>query len=187
MIVIERARDLEGNVIKIHSAGGLEFDLPSVLMRPQYVKWDKHLKYSRYNVYQRDDYTCQYCGSTEGMLTIDHVRPKSEINGDEGNLWLNRVTCCTICNGQKGNKSLEEMKGERCHNGRPFRLLKQPSLPSRPALSRFLRLIRRDNLEWLDYLPPGWERVAECLGRGWLVKEYLKRDETILGESEVKG
>ncbi len=173
MIVLERAREQDGSVVMVRSAGGLEFELPSVLMRSRYVSWDKRLRYSRYNVFQRDGYTCQYCNSADGALTIDHVRPKSKIRAGEGVLWFNRVTACEKCNGQKANRSIEQMRGERTWNGRPFKLLKEPGLPDRPAVSRFIRRISRKNLEWLDYIP-GWELAATRLGKEWLVKAHAE-------------
>ena len=94
-IVLELARDRNGDVIQVHSAGGKAVELPSVLMVMQYVKMVSDIRYSRYLVYARDSYTCQYCGSDEGELTIDHVRPKSDLRksgDDEGALWFNR--CC---------------------------------------------------------------------------------------------
>ena len=44
--------------------------------------------FSRRNIYRRDRYTCQYCGSQPAMeeLTIDHVRPRSRRRLDVGEL-----------------------------------------------------------------------------------------------------
>lgn len=59
------------------------------------IKWD---------IWQRDDFTCQYCGS-RSELAIDHIYPESR-GGEltEGNL----VTACKYCNSKKGKRTPEE-------------------------------------------------------------------------------
>lgn len=68
----------------------------------------KTIKYSRRNVYQRDENTCQYCHRKfpKDKLTLDHVVPKSR--GGKSS-WTNVVTCCKRCNECKGNRLLEEL------------------------------------------------------------------------------
>lgn len=88
----------------------LEMPVPSIVIMSEQVKWAKTLKYSRNNVYLRDDFTCQLqitgkCKDHHGKwaiaeLTLDHVVPKS-FGGNTS--WTNVVTCCKNCNGSKGN------------------------------------------------------------------------------------
>ncbi len=88
----------------------LEMPVPSIVIMSEQVKWAKTLKYSRNNVYLRDDFTCQLqhtsrCKDRHGKahitdLTLDHVVPKS--HGGPTN-WTNVVTCCKTCNSEKGN------------------------------------------------------------------------------------
>lgn len=66
----------------------------------------------RYSVYERDSYTCQYCGlnidkKDIGNLTIDHIVTKSS-----GGLHHedNLRTSCRICNSRRGEKSIEEFR-----------------------------------------------------------------------------
>lgn len=52
---------------------------------------------TRFDVFKRDDFTCQYCGrkSPEVILEVDHITPRSEGgNDDMGNL----ITSCRECN-----------------------------------------------------------------------------------------
>ena len=53
--------------------------LPSIIRLLKYVRVKKHnrVKFSRANIYARDDYTCQYCGKKfpSEDLTFDHVVP----------------------------------------------------------------------------------------------------------------
>lgn len=65
-------------------------------------------------VFERDNYTCQYCGKRGGDLTLDHVYPVKKIWEDgawkwsdaERNRWFNDpnnlVTACPTCQSQKG-------------------------------------------------------------------------------------
>ena len=64
----------------------------------------RDIKISRARIYQRDKYSCVYCGGIK-KLTIDHVIPKSR---GGGNTWENMVTCCFDCNSKKGNKTPKE-------------------------------------------------------------------------------
>ena len=63
---------------------------------------------NRRNLYARDRFICQYCGSAVGPFTIDHVVPKSrrtpEYPRGGPTHWENCVTCCTACNHRKGNR-----------------------------------------------------------------------------------
>lgn len=61
-------------------------------------------KPTRALIYQRDDHTCQYCGSQK-KLTIDHIVPRSRGGQDT---WENMVVACSTCNTKKGNTLLEQ-------------------------------------------------------------------------------
>jgi 5-methylcytosine-specific restriction endonuclease McrA len=59
----------------------------------------------RLAVFQRDNFTCQYCGATDKALDCDHVVPLSRGGiTHEHNL----VTACFPCNRSKGDKLIEE-------------------------------------------------------------------------------
>ena len=67
----------------------------------------------------------RYCG-TNHNLTIDHVIPKSK--GGKWD-WQNLVTACNVCNGKKGEKSLQQLK---------WKLRTQPRVRESPAPFSFL-------------------------------------------------
>ena len=63
----------------------------------------KEVKFTRHNVFERDNNTCQYCGQVfeRQELNLDHVLPR-----DKGGLttWENVVCSCIPCNTRKGNR-----------------------------------------------------------------------------------
>ena len=77
--------------------------LPSVIALKQYVPLSRRPAFTRYNVFLRDRFACQYCGATPGTseLTFDHVIPKSR-GGHTS--WDNVVAACSDCNLVKGNE-----------------------------------------------------------------------------------
>lgn len=64
----------------------------------------KAIKFSRENVYARDNGKCQYCRRpvTHGDATYDHVIPKAQ--GGQTN-WTNIVIACVSCNQKKGGRT----------------------------------------------------------------------------------
>jgi 5-methylcytosine-specific restriction endonuclease McrA len=88
----------------------LELKVPSIVIMTEQIKWSKGLKYSRNNVYLRDDFTCQLqstwrCKEAKGKvklteLTLDHVVPRAK--GGKTNC-TNCCTSCKTCNSEKGS------------------------------------------------------------------------------------
>ncbi|MES3036573.1 MAG: HNH endonuclease [Bdellovibrionota bacterium] len=98
------------------------FQIPSVLRLKSYVrgKQVQHVRFSRENIYLRDEHTCQYCAQKfpQKLLTMDHVVPVSK-NGQ--NSWTNVVTACRQCNQRKANRTPAQAK---------MPLLREPKTPS---------------------------------------------------------
>jgi len=88
----------------------LSLKVPSIAMMVDQVNLNRGVKYSRHNVYLRDNFTCQLqitkaCMALKGKvkfteLTLDHVVPKSQ--GGKTN-WSNVSTSCHECNSRKGD------------------------------------------------------------------------------------
>lgn len=73
-------------------------------LRPTIDAW----KIIRERIFQRDNYTCTYCGTRGGELECDHVHPVSRGgSSDDSNL----ATACKPCNRDKGSKTVDEWKG----------------------------------------------------------------------------
>lgn len=61
---------------------------------------------TRFEIFKRDAFTCQYCGATPPsvILHIDHIVPVASGGGNED---LNLITACDKCNQGKSDKGLE--------------------------------------------------------------------------------
>lgn len=70
----------------------------------------------RFEVFKRDDFTCQYCGrkSPEVVLQVDHIVPVSGGGADD---VVNLRTSCWECNSGKSDKPLNAIiTGEDPHD-----------------------------------------------------------------------
>ena len=117
--------------------------LPSVVALKDYVKTKDTVTFNRYNIYLRDDFTCQYCEEKFQTtdLTFDHMIPKY-LGGVSS--WDNIVTSCRTCNQKKGNKLCEEAG--------MFPKVK-PDEPSKYKLSKGLNSRYEDlHHSWEDFL-----------------------------------
>ena len=98
------------------------FQLPSVLRLKSYVRprLGGAVRFCRENVYIRDNFTCQYCGTKLNgkLLTLDHVVPASK-KGQKS--WFNVVSACRYCNQKKAARTPVEAN---------MPLLKEPKIPT---------------------------------------------------------
>jgi 5-methylcytosine-specific restriction endonuclease McrA len=83
-----------------------EIALPSVVALKEYIRPARHPAFTRFNVFLRDRFQCQYCGARED-LTFDHVVPRSK---GGRTTWENVVAACAPCNLKKANKLTREIK-----------------------------------------------------------------------------
>ena len=84
--------------------------LPSVVRVIRHFKRDRiQVRFSRLNIYTRDNFTCMYCRARlpSEDLTFDHVIPRSR--GGK-TVWENIVTCCIPCNRHKADRTPAEAK-----------------------------------------------------------------------------
>lgn len=77
-------------------------NVPAVMILKEYQKKKTVVRFSKQNVFLRDEYKCQYCGVnvTHRTATLDHVLPQS--HGGKS-VWDNTVCSCSLCNSKKGN------------------------------------------------------------------------------------
>jgi hypothetical protein len=78
LLTLEKVEVLEEYDREIHSVT-FAIKLPAVLRLLRYIRYrKKDIKFSRANIYARDNFKCQYCGHgfESQDLTFDHVTPK---------------------------------------------------------------------------------------------------------------
>ncbi len=116
----------QGKAEMLATANGLKlrtvsmaYELPSVVRLWQYRKVPfKRIMLTRKNIMMRDKNQCQYCGTTKGPMTVDHITPK-RMGGQD--TWHNLVCACNRCNNKKGDHTPEQVG---------MTLLRKPARPS---------------------------------------------------------
>jgi 5-methylcytosine-specific restriction endonuclease McrA len=86
-------------------AVGFELQVPRIVRLTRFEKMQMQtVRFNRKNLFIRDDFTCQYCGTVEPThkLSLDHVVPRS-LGGPT--TWENIVCCCLRCNSRKGGRT----------------------------------------------------------------------------------
>ena len=127
----------------------IEIKIPSVVVLKDYVKPVKSTAFTRFNLFLRDEFTCQYCGS-RGDMTFDHVLPRAR---GGRTTWQNVVASCSPCNLRKGSRSLKQAG---------MRLRRTPARPSANALLNAGRKFPPNHLHesWMDFLY--WDAELEA-------------------------
>ena len=119
------------------------YPMPSVIQLKKFVNHRKSIRFSRENVWLRDEGKCAYCQKqcSRHNFTYDHIMPKTA-GGKTG--WDNVVVACIKCNQLKGGRTPKEA-GMTLHA--------HPGAPK--TLSGFRKSIRvRKNMPktWAFYL-----------------------------------
>jgi 5-methylcytosine-specific restriction endonuclease McrA len=101
-VVAERVNVVSEYEREVHSPRSI-MRLPSVISLKEYIPTTRKPAFTRFNVFLRDRFSCQYCGHPFPThdLTFDHVIPKSR---GGRTTWANVVTACAPCNLRKGNR-----------------------------------------------------------------------------------
>ena len=143
MVLSGRAEGIESDGFVVRSPS-MSYPLPAVIRVLNMVrrKRKKGIAFSKKNILRRDNFTCQYCGNSKNILTVDHVRPKSL--GGKTN-WTNVVVACKPCNLKKGSRILLETG---------MRLKKTPSKPDCLYFHFSIPSSPESHLQiWQKYLP----------------------------------
>jgi 5-methylcytosine-specific restriction endonuclease McrA len=139
-VFLDRVSIVSNYKRKIRSPS-FEMNLPSVIALKSFIQPSKNPNFTRFNVFLRDKFTCQYCGDKKD-LTFDHLLPKSR-----GGLtdWNNVVTACSSCNVRKGGKLYKDCD---------LNLANTPYAPTVEDLHKNGRNFPPNFLHesWMDYL-----------------------------------
>jgi len=133
-----------------HRAGSirtptLAIPRPSVIRLVQLVKRPRpRVRLTRREIFLRDNYTCQYCGTKTKELTLDHMVPRHR---GGGHAWDNLVSACRACNHRKGGKTPEEAR---------MALRRVPFEPRASSYYLFHQYLDHND-EWRKFIP-GWEQ-----------------------------
>lgn len=126
---------------KVVHSPSTEFRIPSVVVLRDFVHPAKSTAFTRFNLFLRDRFCCQYCGA-KGEMTFDHVVPRA--SGGR-TTWENVVAACGPCNLAKGSKSLKQSG---------MKLRKKPVRPDPEQLRNAGRRFPPNHLHdsWVDFL-----------------------------------
>lgn len=132
----------------VHSPS-IEMRIPSVVVLKDFVRPARTAAFTRFNLFLRDQFTCQYCGDT-GDMTFDHVIPRSK---GGRTTWENVVASCGPCNLYKGSKTLKQAH---------MHLARKPARPDTVRLQNNGRKFPPNFLHesWVDYLY--WDAELEA-------------------------
>jgi 5-methylcytosine-specific restriction endonuclease McrA len=123
-------------------SANLTLKIPSVIALKAFVSPSKEVPFSRFNLFLRDEFRCQYCGKETKELTFDHVVPR--VKGGKTR-WDNVVAACSLCNFQKAAKSASQFA---------FKLKSKPIRPSAETLLNNGRKFPPQSMHktWEDFL-----------------------------------
>ncbi|MEE8332600.1 MAG: HNH endonuclease [Alphaproteobacteria bacterium] len=107
-VFLERVNIVSNYDQLVHSPS-FTMRLPSVIALKEYIHLSRRPAFTRFNVFLRDRFDCQYCGVPFPVpeLTFDHVIPRSR---GGHTTWTNVVTACSACNLAKSNKTMREAR-----------------------------------------------------------------------------
>ncbi len=141
LVYLGKAEMLENGIGFVHSAAHT-FPLPSVIRLACMVKRPyRKRRMSRYEIFNRDRYTCQYCGQVTRQLTLDHVIPR--FRGGQ-HTWENVVSACVPCNRRKAGRTPQEAN---------MKLISSPAYPGDGPFFSVPYHYRQSRAEWQKYLP----------------------------------
>jgi len=142
LLLLGKAEIIENGRGEIR-ASKAAYPRPSVIRLAHFIRRPRpRVKLTKREIFRRDDYRCQYCGTAASRLTIDHVIPRHRGGGHR---WDNLVTACPQCNRRKGGRLVHEA----------HMVLLRPAAEPHPSADYLFGRYIRDYREWSKYLN-GW-------------------------------
>ena len=118
----------------------------------------------RFEVFKRDSFTCQYCGSTppKVILECDHITPVSK---GGLNRMTNLLTACFDCNRGKSNKELTDLPESM--NTKADELKEKRD--QMKAYNRLLRSFEKEEMEQRKMVARAYEECFE----GYTLRDHF--------------
>ena len=136
----DKAETIENGRGYLHSATEI-FEIPSVIRLGYLIHRPRPQgRLTRRDIFLRDKFTCQYCGSQSKDLTLDHVLPRHRGGKHE---WDNVVAACKRCNHRKAGQTPEEARMYLRHD---------PYQPTYSYFRTFYHYLER-NEGWRKFIP----------------------------------
>jgi 5-methylcytosine-specific restriction endonuclease McrA len=139
--VVKRSHVVVAEYDQVVRSPSTTMRLPSVIALREYVRPPNRVAFTRFNVFLRDHFVCQYCSEQRrpNDLTFDHVLPRADGGKTE---WDNIATACSPCNTRKDRFRVKPKR-------KPF----EPTVHQLMAAQRhfppnFLHETWRDYLYW---------------------------------------
>jgi len=135
---LDRVNIVEHYDRAVHSPS-FEIQLPTVVSLKSFVKPTTHPAFTRFHVFLRDRFVCQYCLAHDDLTSTHHTEQRRPDH------WENVVAACSPCNLRKGN--LTPQQARMFPSSTPSAADGAPAARQRPAVpANYL------HDSWLDYL-----------------------------------
>ena len=139
LILRGKAEVLENGRGEIHAIN-ISLPIPSVVRLTHFIRRPRLQKrLTRFEIFNRDKFTCQYCGRQIKDLTLDHIVPRSRGGTHE---WENIASCCFPCNLRKAGRTPAEAG---------MKLTRRPLAPPPAAFSIPYEYLRHHD-EWQKFI-----------------------------------
>jgi len=137
-MVLDKAHVLEWHEDWMVHSANWSTRVPAVIMMRDFMRRKNTVRFSKANVFLRDGFECQYCGTTvsQKTATLDHVLPQS-LGGRS--TWENSTTACSKCNSLKGNN----------------KKIKPKTVPHKP---NYWELVEKRRRQKFDLRHPSWSQ-----------------------------
>lgn len=141
LIFYGKAEMVEDGTGYVHTTAAV-FPLPSVIRLHHMVRRPRtEPKLTRFEVFNRDQFTCQYCGRQTRQLTLDHVVPR-HLGGAHS--WENLASACVTCNHRKAGRTPDQAR---------MKLHRAPARPRYKIMFNMPYQYLQTHHQWHKYLP----------------------------------
>jgi len=160
-------------------------------MKEKQIKRKSLSKKTRFEVFKRDGFKCQYCGNNPPAVTleVDHIEPVSKGGKDDSD---NLITACFDCNRGKGATSLDNIPATFSEKTSMLKeredQLAEYSKITKAVRARVTRQVNKINKIYKSYFE-GWElneRFKSSLRSNFIDKLHISEMEEAMHKACCK-